>query len=448
MSRRTVVGIWTEWAVGAGWTNEGMTRLLGFLIEGLAQNQKYMFRIVVNRAIYDEALADLKTLEAKNGMDFVLHTPAQSDPSDHADIEATLALANSLDDVEGWISLYPYFEHALRLKKPVTTIFPDAIPIEFPMFGPGIWEEDGAHTQWRRRVARLLEGSSRIITFSQHIAQRHVQSIFDIPPDRISVVPHAPPDLEGLLPFVKDRKRTPESLAQAANILRAHARERGWGYLQNFPFEDVRFIVVSTQDRPTKNIALAAEAVRKLVRRDHFDIKMLTTAAIHSTAITWTRFPGMLDAEQLHVDILALHNLPRREHAALYHCASLAVHPSLLEGGRGTFPYYEAASVGTPCVMAKGPNTDELLVHEPSLAPWMFEPDDSNQLAALIRATIEDRSHALDVQQAAYLRLAERTWGQVAAEYAQAALTPDRPKLSLRQMFKSWAVQTFNVSRG
>jgi glycosyltransferase involved in cell wall biosynthesis len=433
MRKRIEIGIWTEWPGDAGWTNEGMTRLLGFMTEGLSRDRRFAFRVIVSRAIYQEARADLNTLAAVEGIDYHVHTPEndQCEPNDPFDVEGCLKVANGIGSIEAWIVLYPYFSNAVRLRKPVAAILPDSIPTEFPTFGHQAWIDGGAHHVWATRVRELLAGAQRVVTFSEHVARDQANKIFDVPLDKITVVPHAPPDLAHLLPFVSDREATPDSRAQAAEMLRAHARARGWTYLSDFTFEETPYFVVSTQDRPTKNIAAVAKAVREIVRERHAGAKVLTTAGIVPGS-TWTLFPEIVSGDRLEVDIISAPHLPRAEHAALYHCAALAIHPSNFEGGQGPFPFYEAVSVGTPCLMAMGPHVAELLKSAPELAPWTFEPDDPGQLASLILATLADREAAIITQRKAYLRLNQRGWDQVAADYCQAALgrkVPPAPPL-------------------
>src|SRR6476469_4143884 len=59
------IGVWTEAGPGSRWSNEGMQRLLGFLIEGSAKAQlPVLWRIVVPPWLAAEATADLRSLKA------------------------------------------------------------------------------------------------------------------------------------------------------------------------------------------------------------------------------------------------------------------------------------------------------------------------------------------------------------------------------------------------
>jgi glycosyltransferase involved in cell wall biosynthesis len=113
-----------------------------------------------------------------------------------------------------------------------------------------------------------------------------------------------------------------------------------------------------------------------------------------------------------------LPDLPRPEHAAFYHCAAVTVHPAIFEGGAMAFPFQESVSVGTPCLVARGPHIDECLEMFPELQPWVFDPESPDALADLIRDTIHDRDQVLDQQMKIYDRMGQRGWGDVVGEFA------------------------------
>lgn len=418
-AERISVGIWAQWPLGARWSNEGMTRLLGFLIEGIALDGHYVFRIVLPDWIRKEAEADLRTLAAEMGRDFTLHSPADHGLSASSMAEL-VTFANRYVYVEGWLSIFPNFNFASDLEKPLAVIFPDAIPKVFHEFSDLAWGHNGNHAVWEMYVRELVHRANRLVTFSKHVRDEQLTKIFGVDPKKVIVVPHAAPDLASALPFMERRERSRESLAIAGSLLREHAAEKGWDYLRNYPFEQVPFVAVSTQDRVTKNIRLILDSVLRLVRRDRSDVKILSTAPLHYGA-DWTVLPSTIERLQAHRDLISIPDLPRSEHAALFHCATVAVHASIFEGGHAPFPFYEAVSVGTPCLVADGPHTKELLEEAPELQGFVFDPNDAEALASLISWTIENREKAIFVQQRVYERLCCRAWSDVSVAYAEAA---------------------------
>lgn len=424
--RRTAVGVWAEWPVGFKWANEGMVRLLGFLIEGAAAHGGVTFRIVVPAHIAPEAVADLRTLRAVEGVDYIVHAPTGSDGM-AAEMEgdqlfrSLAAFANRSVPVDGWLVLFPHFSFSRLLKGPKATVFPDAIPRIFPHFSEEAWGALGSHAELSRKVAAVLRNADRVVTFSHHVANNQAKLLYGVPAERLRVSPHALPDLHGVLDFVPAGAPTPASKRLAATLLREHSALSGWRYLADFPFEEVEYLAVSTQDRSSKNVSIVARALDLVLREHRKNLKVITTAPFHFGA-DWTTLLGLVEKRQLQRDFLSMPNLPRMVHAAFYHCAALTVHSSFFEGGRAPFPLSEALSVGTPCLFADGPHTRELLEEAPALRAFMFDAHDADGLASLIGRSLDERDALLDTQQPIVAGLlAQRSWADVAWEYASAA---------------------------
>lgn len=417
---RIPVGIWAQWPRGARWSNEGMTRLLGFLIEGIAQGSRYTFRIVLPDWIRDEAEADLRALAATYGRDYSLYSPRDFDVEAET-MPDVLDFANTRVPVAGWLSIFPSFNLAKGLEGHLAVIFPDAIPKVFHEFSEMAWGRNGNHAVWEEYVRGSVDRADRLITFSKHVRDRQLRTVFGVFPERVSVVPHASPDLLPNLDFLDRREASAESRAEAGAMLRDHAALMGWDYLRNYPFEEVPYVAVSTQDRVTKNIRLILDSVLRLIRHDRRDLRILSTAPLHFGA-DWTPLPSTIEKFQAHRDLVSMPDLPREEHAALYHCAALAVHASIFEGGHAPFPFYEAVSVGTPCLMARGPHVEELIEGQPALGDFVFDPNDADGLARMIVRTLDARDDALRIQSEVYENLRRRSWSDVANAYADAAV--------------------------
>lgn len=431
---RIPVGIWWELPPGARWANEGVSRVVGFLIEGAADNQQYQFHLVVRRGIANEVRDDLRHLAAVEGVDWVVHEPtaaqerqfqnlaAREDTlGSSADSVALALFANAEVPVDGWIITFPHFTGSLWLRQSKAVLMPDAIPYDFPLGWLHDWGLEGSWPRWRATATRVCGDADAVINFSDHVADRHSVPLLGIPRDKIHVVPLAPPDLAGELPFVRDRRQTADSRAKAASILREHAAERCIDYLANFPFEESAFVVGATQDRPTKNLGLTADAVERLVRRERVPLKLFLTAPLHLGA-KWTRLPFIVEQRQFHRDFVSLHDLPREVHAALFHAATVTVHASFYEGIIGNLPLFESLSVGTPVLFAQGPHSAELLAEEPDLQPFTFDPYDRERLMRLLLDTTARREEVLEQQQAVGARLRRRRWSHVADGYVRAAL--------------------------
>ncbi len=341
--------------------------------------------------------------------------------------------ANAEVPVQGWLVPFPNFIGSRLLTGPRAVLFPDAIPYLLPMG----WRDDFSHPEagfplWRSYTKCTLEEATTIITFSEHVKRVHGPKLFP-PGVPVVVAPPAPPDLSALLPGRSAAAACRVSSRKAAaSVLRHHAATRGWRYLADFPFEDVTYVAVSTQDRPTKNVQLIVTALSRLLRRRFVNCKILMTTPLWRDA-SWTDLPETISSAGLDLDVVSMPELPRDVHAALYHCAALAVHASFLEGIVGTLPFFEAVSVGTPCLMADGPHVRELLKHH-ALADTVFDPFDADGLADLIMRALARRDALLASQSAVLAALRRRDWSAVAAEYATAAtghaFSAERPRVA------------------
>ena len=432
------IGIWWELPPGARWSNEGVSRVIGFLIEGAALRRSYAFHLVVRAGMGDEVRNDLRHLVAEEFVDWAVHEPTLAEEAHYLVAAAGIAepgqpvenvalalFANERVTVDGWVVPFPHFDSAAHLKQGMAVLLPDALPYDFPLGWIEDWQALGAWPRWRERATAMCAKADAVINFSEHVADRHAGPLLSIPREKIHVVPLAPPDLATALPFVRSRSRSRLSREQAAAILREHAAERGIDYLRNFPFEECDFVVDATHDRPTKNLGMTIDAVERIVRRDRRPMKLFLTANVNFGA-HWTRLPTVVERQQFHRDFLSLHNLPREVHAALFHAAAVCVHSSFFEGIIGCLPLYEALSVGTPCVFAQGPHTSELLESEPDLAPFTFDPYDTDALRRLIVEVVDARDEVLQIQSRIYARLRRRTWADTADGYVEAALSGRR----------------------
>jgi glycosyltransferase involved in cell wall biosynthesis len=373
-----------------------------------------LLRRAPSLAFFGKALGEWSQVNA-------LGTPRLADQVESAN---QVEFANAKVEVDGWLLIRPDCLKGLALRGRRAVLFPDAVPIEFAAsYSSERWREANDWSLWQADTEYMLGRADNVITFSRHVAERHVTGIFGTSPARIRIIPHAPSDLGPDAPFVAgDRRRTEDSRRKAATHLRRHAGQRKWEFLSSFPFEEVTYVAVSTRDRPTKNIPLVVEAVERLIRRNYFDVKLVMTTVVGEVDAPGCLLPSALQEADLQLDAISMPKLPKLEHAAFYHCAAVTVHPALFEGGSTAFPFAESVSVGTPCLMARGPHTDELLETVPELTPWVFNPYDADALAKLIRATILERDWVLMQQLACFSRMRKRTWAHVAAEYADAVV--------------------------
>lgn len=444
--RRKVIGIWNELPPGAHIAREGIQRLFGFLVEGLAADRRYKFRFCVAHRMGQAFSEDLSTLHAAENEDWdVVEAPPLrgygADPALMRILGVSpeglhqAAFANEHAHVDAWIVCFPQFTGALLLDKPRATLLPDAIPFDFPLGwrNPANWEQGRDWPLWRKLAGQALNTSRTILTYSKHVARKHAIEILGCDPCKVVIAPHASPDVSPYLAgFRNFADKTDQERRQAADWLRAHMAERGWTHLCEYPFEDTKFAVISTQDRPTKNILFAVRALHEM-SKSGFRLPLFMTARL-SLGGQPTELGRYVLENRLEDDVISVPDLPRREHAALYYCAALAVHPSFFEGGQAPFPFSEAASVGSPAIFADGPHAREFAEGRPEAREWIFDPYDERDFQAKLMKALNAEKDVARAQRALYDQTARRSWADVAREYGDAALLgPDAAGLQKLQ---------------
>jgi glycosyltransferase involved in cell wall biosynthesis len=239
--------------------------------------------------------------------------------------------------------------------------FWDNFVAEFPQYGP----KRGATTA---KLRATLARADLVITQSQ-ANRRYLESVFGLSPDAIEVIELGGNDYAHLLQDTALASASLRTLDTGSLVALwramspAHATdtpdellELSTLYRLREGFEPAdRLIMVSTQDRPHKNLDRLLEVVDAL-KRGRPGIKLaFTTVLTDDRRRQWNlRFPWTIR------DVFEFPRLTAPCHALLYRLADLVIHPSLVEGGPTPFPAFEAASLGTPALMQEGRHTREL----------------------------------------------------------------------------------------
>lgn len=237
----------------------------------------------------------------------------------------------------------------------------------------------------------------------------------------VVVVKNTASDLAPLIGLSKERRQTPESLRRAAGLIRYYASMSGQSYLGTFPFEEAEFIVATGEDAPLANLVRAGEMTARLVRQDRRNVKLFTLASSQA-------LEHRVQDEGLARDVISIPSPPPEVRAALLHCATAAIHPAFHEATYGPFGFFDAASVGTPCLIADGPHVRELLNDEPSLNDLAFAPYRIDQMQQLYAAITRDRDRYVNLATTCHRRiLRRRSSARVAQAIIQVAQrTPNR----------------------
>ena len=303
-----------------------------------------------------------------------------------------------------WVIANPKWKNASILKGRRIVTIPDLVYREFRL--DGFTEEElQVHA---KTVCEVATAADKIICFSSHVVH---QQIAELLPDhdrkKIRVVPHAPIHPGSFSDSQND------SRIQLGNELRQlFSSEQMHRHYCDFPFERMRYVMVSSQVRPYKNYKRLLEAYDAILRRHRRNIKLVVTGNLdghHELAL-------FLQEKGLVFDVIQACNLREELHSRLIRHAELIVIPTLFEGGM-PFGFAESVGTGAPCAFSRIPAFTELLTEQELAGPEVFNPRDSGSIERTILHVLDHREEVLKRQQIVVERLSQRTWTNVAEEY-------------------------------
>jgi glycosyltransferase involved in cell wall biosynthesis len=316
------------------------------------------------------------------------------------------------------------------LQKPVVLNFWDFVGAEYGY----LWGSNNLAPSFARlRIA--THSAQSIITQSFHNKAARLVNSMRIPPEKVAVCYlTTPTHYRNLLPaFSRIGKKTPETKAEASDILHKYiARQRLRIYchdldrytsqglqleiLEGFDFSKQTFAVVSTQNRPYKNIPFLVDTFLWMLDQYGIDGFLFLTCPFEMDKKS-DRIAAAIKRRKGVGRVFCLPRIPNRVHAALYHCATCTLHPSLSEGGVGSYPFLEGMALDTPGLAAAGEYmTEGLRLHEDYLS-LTFSARSRPSAARSIAAVLSNPTEALARQTEIYRRHKDWNWTDVAAFY-------------------------------
>lgn len=293
-----------------------------------------------------------------------------------ADSTFAAALSSGLD-VDGWLVMAPDYDGAVDLAGPRAVIFGDGTPASWPLSWPdGDWASGGCAVQWRARSTHLMAQGDPIVVATSALAQG-----LGLADDRVRIAPTAPVNLSEC-PQVN-----PLSVEGGWAQLRAEVANAPNRYLHDFPFQDVTYLVVWSEGLPGQNLQVLAKAMRRLIQRDLVPLKAFL--AVPAGAPEQEIWRDVVE-HGLHHDLVAMPGLSTAGLAALLRGARLCVYPSPSAGGGAQIAWSQALSMGAPSLICDGPDVRSCLP-DPRLLDFIFDYDDPDRLAGLIKAGLADR---------------------------------------------------------
>ncbi|MCW9895268.1 glycosyltransferase [Escherichia coli] len=329
-----------------------------------------------------------------------------------AETERMHTIIESLKDIKAWYSPTAFWDSFTAINAPKMMCVPDVVLTQFPTAFSQIGGERVRYTY--NKIIQAINKNDFFVTYSNDVKQKTLVEHFNINPDNVYVVPHAPNRLDQWLDVIgfPDTKASSDFYAQQLMLVALSKQKNA--YIQGLG-SDFKFIFYASQARPNKNIITLLKAYNYLLKEKFWGHKLiLTCGSDHLSSIS-----NFIKENRLEYDVLFLHGLSIQELAALYKRADLAVNPTLSEGGC-PFTFTEALSVGTPVIMSRIPVAEEVLTDPALQEMTFFDPLDWKCLADKILWAVDNLDELKTVQMQTYNQLIQRNWEDVVNEHIDA----------------------------
>jgi len=295
---------------------------------------------------------------------------------------------------------------------------PDLVTEDFPALFADV---DGSVSS-TRRCRQLLKNERYFVTYCDYTKRNLMLEKYGKRDRQVVVIPHINNDMYEYIEISKElcKKLNSEknfSFAYAQSMV-TNARYRNCSvdaqYISSLNMKGMRFLFYASQWRPHKNMITLVKAYEYLLRKRHWNIKLILTATLPGLPV-WEYIRN----KRLEYDVLSFPNLSAQELAAFYRCADLVVNPTLYEGGF-PFTFGEGMSVGTPSVMSDIPQVREIVVPFGLEKDMLFDPYDWKSMADKVEYALQNRDALYQKELSLYRELEKRTGSVVAEEYVHA----------------------------
>lgn len=331
-----------------------------------------------------------------------------------AETERMARLIDKMTNVRAWYCPTAFWSAFSRIHAPRLMCVPDVVLMDFPVAFATLGGTRVMDTFEDIQVA--IRSADHLVTYSNSVKSDCLVDRLGVTPARVHVVPHAPNSLARWVTVTGFPNNEESSRHYCATLLLGALSNKSnrADFTVGFANRELKFLFYASQFRPNKNVLSLLRAYEFLLRNQGLGIKLVLTG----DATEMPEIVQFIYQNRLENDVICLKGLSVSELAACYKLATLAVNPSLSEGGC-PFTFTEALSVGTPVVMARIPVSEEVLDDPALRAVTFFDPYDWKDMAERIRFGVTQRDQLLTMQLPVYERLAQRTWRDVADEHIE-----------------------------
>lgn len=335
-------------------------------------------------------------------------------------------------DVDVWWTPSPVVRGVELLQKPNLVNFYDFFVGEFGYYWPS-----NQVSEIYYRLALILSRAKSVITQSRFNKYEKIVHPFEVTPEQITVCNFAAPGhYRKYVPsYDETGVKTQETLKEAGDlirnemVLRATATNRESDYariggqndlLTQFDFENEKYVLISTQNRPYKNLKFIIEIIPQIIEQMGENVYFFFTAELDYTKFEDDPLIKFIFKKRLQRFIFSVPRLPDKVHAAMYHCATMSLHPSLAEGGVGSYPFMEGMTMGTPGLTGAGDHTHEGSNLHPDYESVTYRTNDKENAVERIVAILNSPNDAYEKQLPVFEKHRDWSWPRVGKVYRDA----------------------------
>ena len=327
---------------------------------------------------------------------------------------------NRQQTVRHWLIPTFFWPEAHGIEHPKVFVFPDLVMQEVPLrfADPSVEPVYG-------RLLDTIQRARQVICYSRYIKEKQLVHGVGLAADQIEVIGHGRVDLGGYLGAGNPATDGRERKEVALEVLRGRqiTHISGDPYWNRFAWERNPYVFYASQARGQKNILSLLRAVEILRHGEAEPVRLVVTCP----RTAGSDLDEFVAAHRLDAWVLFAPEVSNRVLAALYCCASVAVNPTLFEGGF-PFTFTEAYSVGTPSLMSDIPMVREKVADSQLRERMLFDPFDPQELANKIGWAVNHREELLELQRPLFESFP--TWVEVAGRYSEALVGGDGPRVS------------------
>lgn len=247
----------------------------------------------------------------------------------------------------------PHYVLPMLRRCPTVVTIHDCIHLMFPQYLPNRL----AHAYAKAFLWNAAHRSDRIITVSE-ASKRDILHFFDIPPDKISVIPNAIDDRFLQVPSDDD-----------ITLVRERFQIEG------------DFLLYVGNIKPHKNVERLIDAFERLRREGFHDLSLIV---IGDEISKYAALRHAVHRHKLHKAVRFLGYVPDQTLAVLYRLAAVFVFPSLYEGFG--LPPLEAMAMGTPVVTSNVSSLPEVVGE----AAVLIDPYKADAIAEGVARVLSD----------------------------------------------------------